>query len=134
VISGQTLIIIASAYGVDINDLMALNGLNKDSVIFPDQELIIQAGFTATPTSPPTRTATQTRIPTSTHRPTRTPSPSVQAVATNEPALQTQPVPATSSAQSRSDVVGKILLVVIAVLGLGGVFLIVLGALLRRSP
>lgn len=133
VVSGQTLIIIAAAYGVSINDLMALNGLTADSVIYPDQELIIQVGSTPTATPSATATATPTPMPTSTRRPTRTPAPSIQAASTDDPAIQTQPVDAAPSAQSRSDLVGKILLVAVAVLGLGGVILIVLGALLRRS-
>jgi LysM repeat protein len=42
--SGQFLENIALAYEVNLVDLMALNGLNEQSVIFPGEQILIQAG------------------------------------------------------------------------------------------
>ncbi len=87
---GQTLEQIATGYGINLNDLLALNGLESDSVIYPGDKLVIRRGATATPTStatltptrtprpsstprPPTATPTQTAIPSRTPTPTKTP-------------------------------------------------------------
>ena len=78
---GQTLITIAQAYQVSLNDLKGMNGLTSDDV-YEGQKLIIRLGATATiapsptRTAAPTRTATVTRAPgTATPRPTLTPRP-----------------------------------------------------------
>jgi LysM repeat protein len=133
--SGQTLITIADAYGVDLNDMLELNGLTGDSVIFPGDELLIQAGFTATPTSLPTTTATQTIVPTSTRRPTLTPLPPAEASREASLVVQTQAMltPTLETAQPKSDSVGNVLLLAIAVLGVGGILMIIVGGWLRRS-
>ncbi len=59
---------IALAYGISLDELYALNGLTKDSIIYSDQQLIIRPGFTPTPTLPtatPTERFTITTWPTS---------------------------------------------------------------------
>jgi len=105
----QTLILIAEKYETTIADLMLLNNLTEDSVIFPGQELIIQlpttgptftpSGPTFTPTAgtPPTSTQTPapTIRPTRTPRPTRTLSPQDGVSNTEEP--ETAPTPAPTS-------------------------------------
>jgi LysM repeat protein len=133
--AGETLITIADAYGVSLNELLELNGMNTDSVIFPGEELVIRAGFTATPTSSPTRTATKPIVPTSTRRPTRTPLPQTEGGTGSGVAEQTQLnlTPAVTPDESAPDRVGNVLLAVIAVLGVGGVVLIVVGSVLRRG-
>lgn len=133
--AGETLITIAEAYGVSLNELLELNGLNTDSVIFPGEELVIRDGFTPTPTSSPTSTATQTKVPTSTRRPTRTLLPQTEGGRGSEVAALTQPdlTPTIKSEQNTPDRIGNALLAVLAVLGVGGVVLIVVGSLLRRG-
>jgi LysM repeat protein len=84
---GQTLIDIAKAYGITVNDLYAANkGLNPTRpVYYAGDSLLIRAAFTATssptitltpqpPTKTPTPTCTATRVP-PTRTPTRTPTP-----------------------------------------------------------
>jgi LysM repeat protein len=81
---GQALVMIASAYGVPMNELIALNNLSgTNPVLFIGQKLVIQlaptATITPTPTTtlrPPTRTATLTPTPvTPTATRTITPTP-----------------------------------------------------------
>jgi hypothetical protein len=71
---GQTLLTIAEAYGITVEELRTLNGFAPDfTAIWPDDVLIIRAGTGA---SEPTATAetTPTATPTLTPRPTYTPS------------------------------------------------------------
>ncbi len=65
---GQTLIMIANAYGITLDQLKKQNNLSGD-VIFEGRKLLIQVS--STPTLSPTVTLTQ-RPPTGTPRPTRT--------------------------------------------------------------
>lgn len=75
---GQALWSIATAYGVKIADIVALNNLAPNNpIIYPGQELIVLIGFT--PTASPTITetpqpATRTPTPTETRQPTHTPT------------------------------------------------------------
>ncbi len=62
---GETLWAIAVAYGVTVDELIALNRLSN-AIIYPGDTLLIGLAYTATP-EPPTATATL--------RPTRTPLP-----------------------------------------------------------
>ncbi len=130
--SGQTLVGIAEAYDIPLEDLLALNGLTRDAVIFPGDELLIRPPFTPMPTDLPTGTATATRQPTTTRRPTRTPTPEADPLdATADPegagegATPTPPDPA-------GDTVGTILLAAIGVLAVTGVTLMLVGSLLKR--
>lgn len=71
--SGETLSWIASLYEISVTDLMAWNGLTGDSIIIPNQKLLLQVTPPATETpipAPVTVTATSTLLP-----PTRSPSP-----------------------------------------------------------
>ncbi len=67
---GQTLIMIANAYGIKLDQLMKQNNLS-DSLIFEGRKLLIQGS--STPTQNPTNTKTPVP-PTNTPRPTRTPT------------------------------------------------------------
>ena len=69
--SGDTLLGIAIAYNISLNDLFALNGLTAKSLIYSGQKIIIRAAYTPTPTYP---TLTPTGIPTITSWPTSTPT------------------------------------------------------------
>jgi hypothetical protein len=75
--SGQTLSWIASYYDIPLNNLMAWNGLNSDSVIRPEQRLLLMI------TPPATSTATLAP-PTETPFPTPTSSPAQEPIASSE--------------------------------------------------
>ncbi len=75
VMSGQTLIGIAKAYGVSVADLKGMNNLTNDA-IFVGDKLIIHLANTPGPTASTTTTTTPTRAATPTRKPTRTPTPS----------------------------------------------------------
>lgn len=88
---GQALAMIATAYGVPVTELIALNNLTgTNPVLFPGQKLIIRLAPTATitPTStstlrPPTRTPTLSPTPvtpTATRTITPTPTPTPRAL------------------------------------------------------
>lgn len=74
--SGETLSWIANLYEVPLNQLLAWNNLNQNSIIRPEQKLILQVTppttETATP-GPPTFTPTATSLPPSA-TPTQTPN------------------------------------------------------------
>jgi len=85
--SGDTLLGIAIAYNISLDDLFALNGLTAKSLIYSGQKIIIRTAYTPTPTFPtltptglPTITSWPTSSPTSTKTlfpPTSTPSPAL---------------------------------------------------------
>ncbi len=76
---GETLVDIAQAYGISLNELIGINKLDpKKPVYYANQPLIIRLAFTETPfitttftPRPPTRTPLATRTP----RPTKTATP-----------------------------------------------------------
>jgi len=75
---GDSLIVIAIAYDVPLNDILTLNNLQLNSVIRTGQQLTIRPAFTPTPTLPtstPTRRPTPTSWPTSTATTTPTSTP-----------------------------------------------------------
>jgi LysM repeat protein len=74
---GETLWAIAIAYQVTLDELLALNGLSKEAVILPGDQLLVRpAGEPVQPsaTIQPTRRA-RTSTPTATRRPRRTAAP-----------------------------------------------------------
>jgi LysM repeat protein len=88
--SGEYLAWIAGLYEVALNDIMAWNGLNANSIIRPGQQLLLQVTPPATQThtpGPPTITPTVTRTPVP---PTATPSPT---------ATRLQPSPTLAASQ-----------------------------------
>ena len=63
-----------------MNELMAWNGLNSSSIVYPDQKLILQVTPPATVTftpGPPTITPSATQVPPT---PTNSPSPTEQSI------------------------------------------------------
>ncbi|MCC6147850.1 MAG: LysM peptidoglycan-binding domain-containing protein [Anaerolineaceae bacterium] len=88
--TGQTLWLIANAYGLPVDQIISLNGLaTPDPVIFAGQKLLVRPAFTPTLSPTITRTsrpATRTPRPTFTPQPTRpTSTRTTQPSATAEP-------------------------------------------------
>jgi LysM repeat protein len=131
---GQTLIGIAEAYDVPLNKLIELNGFSSDTVIYPGDEVLIKAGFTPTPTNEPTQTGTPTRRPTITRSPTRTatPTPQVTPAVLESSGGDADDVVTERPAEPTTDILGIVLIVLIAVFGLLGVALLVVGTVLKR--
>jgi len=96
--SGETLSWVASLYDISLSDLMAWNGLDASSILYPGQKLLLQV------TPPPTQTFTPgppTATPTATPQPpTFTPSPTPHA----SPTLQASP-PAAPPASGNSPMI-----------------------------
>jgi LysM repeat protein len=145
---GQTLWEIATAYKIGLQDLYALNGMDENSVIFPGERVLIKApgktpvgtllvtettaAASGTVSSESTATERSTPEPSPTRRlPTRTPAPATPAATAVTPSL-----PALASAGILQDNgLTRIdpILVVIAVIALGGIGLILAGSLLKRG-
>lgn len=95
---GQSLIGIANTYKVELNDLLQLNGLKLDTIIYPGDEIIIKTGvpLTLTPTGTPTAfRATNTPRPTATVT-GDTPEPRNTATSVPTTPATTQPAPTSS--------------------------------------
>jgi uncharacterized protein YkwD/LysM repeat protein len=128
---GQNLTLIAKAYGLTVSELKQLNHLTNDR-IYEGDILIIRLPNTPGPTVTPTATITPTWVATPTRTPTRTPTPSATPVVTTPVTLMADSILA-SGAQSGSDQLGNILVIVIIVMVAGGVILMVVGSVLKRS-
>jgi len=122
--TGQALWTIAAAYKVPLAELLALNNLTENSLIYPGDKILIRP---AQGTSTPTPSETPTQAPTSTSRPSRTPTLTPQA----SPGLPSAPT-AASSPQPPSPAIDPWLIGigVLAVLGAG---LTLFGTLLKRN-
>ncbi len=102
--SGQTLSWIANYYAIPLASLMLWNGLNNDSIIRPNQKLLLLV------TPPVTETPTPTPLtPTPTSQPTFTLTPTLNAEAA-----------AVSSTSAASENGWPAPMMVVIVLGLGG--------------
>ena len=142
---GQFLATIAVAYQIPLAELLSLNGLNEQSVIFPGDALIIRLPFTATPasdqaisgtpspeqnaqaSSPTPRPATRTP----TEAPPRdTPTPAALA-ATAAPTSQALEMSASNARQESKG--PDFLLITVLILGVAGTALVALGSALKRS-
>ena len=128
---GQTLLGIAVAYGVDVQMLFALNGLDENSIIHPGDQIIIRPGDPTPgpePTSGPTRTAAPAialALPPAV-RVTGVPGAAALAqTPTPEPSITELPRRA-SRGVGRSLLIGLLVLV-----GLTGIGLVVYGAIKR---
>ncbi len=118
--SGETLSFIAGLYEINTAQLMAWNGLGTDSLIYPDQTLLLMV----TPPAPPTSTpvpSTETAITVSTATPSPAPSPT---------AVEAIPISTPIQVQETSDFPEG--LAYGAALAFAGVILFV-GALLRKK-
>lgn len=108
---GQTLVGIANSYGVTVGELLLLNNMTLDSVIYPEDEIIIQPSYTPTITESPT-----TPAPTETSPPTETPTPGTPTQRATLPPQHTftptptlTPSPIVISAGKEPIVVGTVL-------------------------
>jgi LysM repeat protein len=137
-------LLIASAYGVELSELLTLNGLTAAAVIFPGDELIIKLAD-ATPTYTLTSrvsTPTATGKASATARPTRTPiadTPTPDATALAAAGAAQTGSGAGDGSQSPSAFVEfqtgiDPMLVIIVVLVVAGTGLVLFGALAKRNP
>jgi LysM repeat protein len=128
---GDTIITIAEAYGISGAELLAINGLTRDSVIYPGNRLIISRG----PTPTPTLDITDTPTPTETQPPTTTPTP----LSTRTPTPTPSPLPPTPTETPVPGLqIGDVtlgvdpFLIAISALALSGVALMGFGTLLKK--
>ncbi len=130
--SGQTLIGIADAYGVALQDLLTLNNRTATDPLYVGDRITIKLGDTPTPTSNVTETSTP-RPPTATRRPTRTATP---VTPTRTPTVIASPLPSATSIPPTgglTDPVGKLLFGGIILLAVAGIGLMVAGTIMKRK-
>jgi LysM repeat protein len=118
--SGETLSLIAQLYEIRLVDLMAWNGLNASSILYPEQKLLLQVTppFTATPTSTPTII-----------NPTTTPIPLTPTASLSPTQAEVIPTPTVESSAVSPN--RAILWFTFIAFGMGGL-LVALGYLLRK--
>ncbi|MCB0005068.1 MAG: LysM peptidoglycan-binding domain-containing protein [Anaerolineales bacterium] len=128
---GDSMISIALLYQLSLEELYAISGLNGDSVLRIDQEVIVQLPPTPVEVGGSTDLPSPTATATATATPTNTPSPTVTATSTPEPTA-TEPLPTpTPIPEVEPEIggveVGGVLPIFIGVVGLfafiGGFFL-----------
>ncbi len=129
---GHTLIRIAEAYEIQLADLLALNNLTFNSIIYPGEKILIQLPApSATPTEE-AEEATPKTAPRPTRVPTRTPpAKSAAAEATSISATQAAPTPTAIGRQSLELPADPVLLAIGGLIVLGTVLLVAGGALRR---
>jgi LysM repeat protein len=158
---GQALYTIAVVYEVALGEILALNGLTMDSVIYPGDEIVIQVGLTPTltqsalPTTPVSASATatvtidegsdQTPAVTKTKNSSAVPSTARPTASTSEPRELAKAQPAESAVVEISDSAAPsavaasedggldIVFLSIFFFVLIGVAMVVFGGFLRRS-
>jgi LysM repeat protein len=138
--SGQFLENIANAYGVELSDLLALNGITEQAVIYPGDKLLIKTGVTAAPGAlqleAPTRELEETRIPsaTATAKP-KTETPTPMPVAMNDAPQPSLTIPATPETREiENQQAGNVDYLLYAVFGLAftGIVMILFGSFLKK--
>ena len=93
---GQFLENISNAYEVSLNDLLALNGLSQEAIIYPGDKLLIKAS--QTPESPQELTVSETA------QETELATATLSATSTENPATRTPtPIPVAMSAPAQAD-------------------------------
>ena len=139
---GQFLENIAKAYEVPLKDMLALNGLSDQAIIYPGDKLLIAVGqtpestpdeaFTATPEevdlNTPTLTITRTASP-----PPNTPTPVPLAMSLSTESIPTS-VPTSNESQASQDgrAGSDYLLYAVFGLAIAGTALILFGSALKR--
>ncbi len=117
--SGQTLVGIATVYGIPLADLLALNTLTMQSIIVPGQPILVKA-------AEPTATASLT--PPATRQPSPTPTTTPTRTATLFPTPTPRPSPEPAPARKIEPVLLGILIV-----GMISLALLAWGVLIRRK-
>jgi LysM repeat protein len=102
--SGETLLWIAGLYDIPLSDLMSWNGLDSNSIIYPDQKLLLRVTPPVTPTFTPSPV-------------TATPSPNPTIT---QPATITTPTVTVAESPLRSFNLSLFLVVIVIILGVGG--------------
>ncbi|MGB7096322.1 MAG: CAP domain-containing protein [Anaerolineales bacterium] len=137
---GQFLENIATAYGMELIDLLALNGLSDQAIIYPGDKLLIQAGSTPPPDDirlgAPTREPEETNVPTATATSKPIPStatPVPVAMSNSSQASPTDLIPPEME-ESANDQSANVDYLLYAVFGLAisGTALIMFGTALKR--
>ena len=137
---GQFLENIAEAYEMELSDLLSLNGLTDQAIIYPGDKLLIRAGSTSPPDE--IRLSAPTREPEDTHAPTETATlkPAVNTTTPVPVAMSnlTQPSPTMLTTatleESKFDQSGNVDYLLYAVFGLAisGTAMILFGSALKR--
>lgn len=129
---GQALWNVAAIYGVELEEILTLNKLTSNSVIFPGDKLLIKP---PPETSTPTPQTTDTPYPTVTRRLTETPPPTIplnSLTQTAEAAILVTLTPQPSAFSAVLPYGRQALRMVSAVLVIGGLALLVVGTILTR--
>jgi len=126
---GQSLIGISNTYKVEVAEVLNLNEMTLDSIIYPGDEIIIKPSHTPTVTgTPEPPTATQTPSITNTPKDeTKTPMASLTARNTATPSPTLTPTPMVISPEQEPVVVAAVLISL-------GIFLVVIfSSLIKRN-
>jgi LysM repeat protein len=117
---GDTIYGIAFAYGIPPEELLRLNGITLNTVLYENKQLIVRPAFTPTPTLP---TSTPTRRPTPTSWPTSTATTTPTSTPVTSTPIPKAGIPASAGIVSVSVIILLALLIagVIAWLGARGV-------------
>ncbi len=120
---GQSLIGIANTYDIPVAEVLELNGMTMDDVIYPGDEIIIKPSGTPAPTkAAPTTAPSSTPIRTATPRESSTAQPTWTPANTATPSITASPTPVIISSEKEPVVVGSVffsLAVLIGVIILG---------------
>lgn len=140
--SGQFLENIAKAYDVELSDLLALNGISEQAVIYPGDKLLIKIGITPTSETlqlgAPVRELEETSIPSATATPkpqVKTPTPTPIPVAMSK---VSQPSPTNHRTPEIEEIenqqTGNVDYLLYAVFGLAmtGTAMILFGSFLKK--
>ncbi|MGB9641520.1 MAG: CAP domain-containing protein [Anaerolineales bacterium] len=104
--SGQALWNIAAAYKIPLADLLSINGLTSDSLIYPGQKILVKKGAEVTATNAVTQTPKTTSSPTQTQVliPLNTTVPGAYTSFTDTPQmLKTEVVSREKNGASKTD-------------------------------
>jgi LysM repeat protein len=130
---GESIFVIAQAYGLTEFQLLSMNGLTQESTIFPGDRLLIRAALSPTPTAEVTSTPTPTRTERPTATVTRTAVVVPTGAATEIPSTPTPTPEPESSFELPVDIKGDPLLWAIGALALTGAIMMGVGGFLKRK-
>lgn len=126
--TGQTLWTLAAVYEVPLADILALNNLPENAVIFPGDEILLKAADPPTPTSSPTQPP-----PTPTATRTATATPPSASAETGGQLAQNQGEAALAGSAKRDPAAENATTRLIVILALGGILTVLLASFLIQS-